>query len=104
MRFYIHAVHHRNLGKHCVNLLFSPDAECRAFSLNAEQGTGGGCVGSYVYGRVVGYVVRGEEGRERQTEAKRGDVIVPERTESPSLTQSETIKPSLQLEICFSLT
>lgn len=50
MGFYIRAVHCRNPGKHCVNLLFSPDAECRAFILNEEQGAGGGWMNGWVCG------------------------------------------------------
>lgn len=57
MGFYIRAEHYREPGKHCVNLLFSPDAECRAFILG------------------------------RRIEAKRRDIMVPGGTESPCLTQ-----------------
>lgn len=79
MGFYIRAVHHRNPGKHCVNLLFSPDAECRAFILNEEQGARGGWMDGWVGG--------GELERERRTEAKRRDVMVPGGIEYPCLTQ-----------------
>lgn len=57
MGFYMRAVHRRNPGKHCVNLLFYPDAECRAFFLNEEQGARSGWMDGWV--------------RERQNEAKR---------------------------------
>lgn len=82
MGFCIRAVHSRNPGKHCINHLFSPDAECRAFNLNEEQGAGGGW-DEWMGG--CGWV--GERGREKHIEAKSRDVMVPVGMESPCLTQ-----------------
>lgn len=61
--------------KHCVNLLFSPDAEWRAFTLNEEQGAGGG----WMYG-----------GGYRGSEAKRRDVTVPGGMESDTVQNNKT--------------
>ncbi len=44
MGFYIRAVHRRSPGKHCVNHLFSPDAEYRARGLRWVDGWVGGFV------------------------------------------------------------
>lgn len=56
MGFYIRAVHHRNPGKHCVNHLFSPDAECRARGWRWVDGW----VGGFVAGGGSGLKPRGE--------------------------------------------
>lgn len=87
------AGHSRNPGKHCINYLFPPDAECSAFNLNEEQGTGGGWV-----------EWTGGCGWEKQGKAerwKKSDEMVPVEMESPLSERVKTIKPSFSFSLSW---